>query len=92
MAESSDAEIEAMFIGGPTLHDDVIHLADYDAACHLALCISIVRADEQATKDERDRQAAFYGDEATTMLRDAVAKGYKDAAHMKHDKHFDALR
>ena len=27
-----------------------------------------------------------------TMLRDAVAKGYKDAAHMKKDKDLDALR
>ena len=32
MAESSDAEIEAMLIGGPTVHDDVIRLADYDEA------------------------------------------------------------
>ena len=30
MAESSDEEIEAAVIGGPTVHDDTIHLADYD--------------------------------------------------------------
>ncbi len=28
----SDEQLEAMTIGGPTLHDDTIHLADYDEA------------------------------------------------------------
>ena len=52
----------------------------YDAACYLSLCIPIVQKDDQATKEERDEQAAFYGDEAMKMLRDAVAKGYKNVA------------
>jgi GrpB-like predicted nucleotidyltransferase (UPF0157 family) len=32
VADPSDDELEAMVIGGPTIHDDVIHLADYDPA------------------------------------------------------------
>ena len=38
------------------------------------------------------KQTAFYGDAAVAMLRAAVAKGYKDAAHLKQDKDLDALR
>jgi hypothetical protein len=34
----------------------------------------------------------FYGDEAMKMLRDAVAKGYKDADHIKKDVDLDQLR
>jgi hypothetical protein len=39
------------------------------------------------------RQAAvqFYGDEAMKLLRDAVAKGFKDAARMKKDSTFDVI-
>ncbi len=50
---------------------------------------------EKADKlDPSQRQAAakFYGDEALKMLQAAVAKGYKDAAHMKKDKDLDPLR
>jgi hypothetical protein len=64
----------------------------YDAARSLARCIAIVQEDEQATKDERAKQAAFYGDEAMQMLKGAVAKAYKDAAHMKADKDLHPLR
>jgi hypothetical protein len=64
----------------------------YDAACYLSLCIPIIQRDEKATQDERDKQMAFYGDEALKMLRAAVAKGYKDAAHMKRDPDLEPLR
>jgi hypothetical protein len=39
------------------------------------------------------RQAAvqFYGDEAMKLLRDAVAKGFKDAARMKTDWALDVI-
>ena len=30
MTGPSDEEIEAAVIGGPTIHDDTIYLADYD--------------------------------------------------------------
>ena len=34
----------------------------------------------------------FYADQAMAMLRDAVAKGYKDVVHMKKDTDLDPLR
>ena len=44
--------------------------------------------------DAAKRQAAvlFYGDQVMALLRDAVAKGYKDAAHMKQDEDLAPLR
>jgi hypothetical protein len=72
----------------------------YNAACALALCIPIVASDPkqevstEAGLDKAKRQAAvqFYGDAAMKMLQTAVAKGWKDAAHMKKDTDLDPLR
>jgi serine/threonine protein kinase/tetratricopeptide (TPR) repeat protein len=64
----------------------------YAAACGLSLCIPIVQSDDRATREERDKQAAFYGDEAMRMLRDAAAKGYKDAAGMDKSQDLAPLR
>jgi serine/threonine protein kinase/tetratricopeptide (TPR) repeat protein len=64
----------------------------YNAACALAHCIPILEKDEKASNEERSKQVQFYGDQAMAMLRDAVAKGYKDAAHMKKDTDLDPLR
>ena len=64
----------------------------YNAACSLALCIPIVRDDDVATETEREKQLAFYAVEAMTMLRDAIAKGYRDAAHMDADNDLSSLR
>ena len=64
----------------------------YTAACGLAQCVAIVENDDQAGKEQRRQQAQFYADQAMTMLRHAVAKGYKDAVHMKKDTDLDPLR
>jgi serine/threonine protein kinase len=64
----------------------------YIAACALALCIPIVEGDRQASQEARADQSRFYGDEAMKMLRDAVARGFKDAAQMKKDRNLDPLR
>jgi serine/threonine protein kinase len=64
----------------------------YDAARALARCIRSVWKDQKATQEARDAQARFYGDEAMKMLRDAVAKGYKDAAHIRKDPEFGPLQ
>jgi serine/threonine protein kinase/tetratricopeptide (TPR) repeat protein len=64
----------------------------YQAACAFSRCVPIVQKAGQAAREERDKQAAFYAGEAMKMLKDAVAKGYKDAAHMKKDKDLDPLR
>jgi serine/threonine-protein kinase len=64
----------------------------YTAACALAQCIPVVEKDDQATDEQRARQARFYADQAMAMLKDAVAMGYKDAAHMMKDTDLDPLR
>jgi WD40 repeat protein/tetratricopeptide (TPR) repeat protein len=58
----------------------------YDAAAALALCIPMVQ------KSERRADAPFYADEAMKKLRDAIDKGYHDAAQVNQDKDLDALR
>src|SRR5262249_28379082 len=57
----------------------------YDAACTMGLCAQIV-----ATNDPR--QARSYADQAMAMLRDAVARGFRDAGRMKQDRFLNALR
>jgi serine/threonine protein kinase len=64
----------------------------YDAACQLSLCILVFQKDDQTSKEERDKQVQFYGDEAMKMLSDAIAKGYKDVANMRQDTDLDSLR
>ena len=64
----------------------------YDAACALALCIPIVEKHEQLDADKRKAVVQFYGDAAMKLLREAVAKGFKDAAHMKQDSDLAPLR
>jgi eukaryotic-like serine/threonine-protein kinase len=64
----------------------------YDAGCALALCIPVVQEGDQLDAAKRQAAVQFYGDQAMAMLRDAVAKGFKDAEHMKQDKDLDALR
>ena len=64
----------------------------YHAACALALCIPIVAKHDKLNADERQAAVQFYGDEAMKLLRDAVAKGYKNAAQMKADRNLAPLR
>jgi tetratricopeptide (TPR) repeat protein len=64
----------------------------YEAGCGLSKCVAIVQKNDRMTKADRARAMRFYADEAMKLLRDAVAKGYDDAAHMKQDKDLDALR
>jgi tetratricopeptide (TPR) repeat protein len=64
----------------------------YDAACALALCIPIIQEDDKLSKEERARAVQFYGDGAMNMLKAAVAKGWKNAVHMKKDTDLDPLR
>ena len=55
----------------------------YDAACTYSLCVPLT-----ATADGKERRAI----RAVALLRQAFAKGYKDAAHMMTDTDLDALR
>jgi hypothetical protein len=64
----------------------------FGAACALALCVPIMDKNDQLEAGKRQAAAKFYGDEAMKMLKDAVAKGCKNAAHIKKDGDLDALR
>jgi hypothetical protein len=56
----------------------------YDAACVFALSAAAVHDD--------DKQAEPYAVRAVELLRQAVAKGFKDVAHLKKDSDLDPLR
>jgi hypothetical protein len=56
----------------------------YDASCVCALASSSVKGDTKL--------AERYASRAVELLRQAVAKGYKDVAHMKKDADLDGLR
>jgi serine/threonine protein kinase len=64
----------------------------YDAACFLSQCIPIVAKHDKLDDKQRKEAAQFYGDQAMKLLREAVSKGYKDAAHMKKDTDLSPLR
>jgi hypothetical protein len=55
----------------------------YHAARSLAQCISIAQKHEQLDAAQRQAAEQFYAEQAMAMLRDAVAKGWKDTAQMK---------
>ena len=62
----------------------------YRAACCRAVTAAILRATD--TSPDTAQKADAEVDRAMVMLRDAVAKGYKDIEQLKTDKNLDALR
>jgi hypothetical protein len=64
----------------------------YDAACSLSLCVPIVAKHEKLDAKGRHDEVHFYSNAAMTMLREAVSKGYADAAHMNEDGDLYPLR
>jgi eukaryotic-like serine/threonine-protein kinase len=64
----------------------------FNAACLLCRCVTLAEKDAQLAETERKELAQSYADRAMEMLRQAVARGYKDAAHMKKDTDLDPLR
>jgi hypothetical protein len=55
----------------------------YSAACVCALCVPV--AEQPETKEK-------YAARAVELLRKAVDRGYRDAAHVKTDTDLDAVR
>jgi serine/threonine-protein kinase len=64
----------------------------YKAAGFFAHCIPLAEKDEKVPEARRKELAKSYGDRAVEALRQAVAKGYKDADHLKKDPDLDPLR
>jgi serine/threonine protein kinase/tetratricopeptide (TPR) repeat protein len=63
----------------------------YNAACALSLCIPVVAKHDKLDDKQRKEAVQFYGDAAMKLLREAVSKGWKDAAHMKKDTDLNSL-
>src|SRR5262249_50732154 len=64
----------------------------YDAACCLSLCIPIAAKHSKLDDEQRREAARFYGDAAMKFLRESVAKGFDNVAHMRKDTDLDPLR
>jgi serine/threonine-protein kinase len=64
----------------------------YNVACDLALCIPLVGRGKPALSAEEEAQRRRYADEAMGVLRRAVARGFKDGAHMRADSDLEPLR
>jgi hypothetical protein len=62
----------------------------YDAACFRAVVAGLIRAADKS--DAVARQADAEADRAMAWLKQAVAAGYNNVAHMKQDPDLDALR
>jgi hypothetical protein len=64
----------------------------YDAACFVARCIPLAEKDPMLDESKRKELAAKYADRALVFLRQAVQRGWTDAAHMRKDSDLDSLR
>jgi serine/threonine protein kinase/tetratricopeptide (TPR) repeat protein len=64
----------------------------YDAACIFARCVPLAREAPKTAPAERPALAQKYADQAMTWLREAIARGYRDAAHLQKDDDLTALR
>jgi serine/threonine protein kinase len=62
----------------------------YRAACVRAVTAAVVRAAD--TFGDGGREADAEADQAMAWLKQAVAAGYSNAAHLKQDRDLDALR
>jgi hypothetical protein len=64
----------------------------YNVACYLSLCVPLAEKDSKLTEVERRTQSQGYADRAIAFLRQALAKGFRDADHMAKDDDLAALR
>jgi serine/threonine-protein kinase len=64
----------------------------YDAACIFSRCVPLAEKDTRLSEARRKELVKTYADQAMDLLREAVAKGYKDAAHAKKDTDLDPIR
>jgi tetratricopeptide (TPR) repeat protein len=64
----------------------------YDAACVIARCVPLAEQDPTIADDKRRELAQLYGEQAITLLRDAMTRGYKDVEHLKQDDDLASVR
>ena len=64
----------------------------YEAACVVSRCVPLAEKDTSLAEAKRKELAQGYGQQAMTLLRQAVKHGFTDAAHMQKDSDLDPLR
>jgi serine/threonine protein kinase/tetratricopeptide (TPR) repeat protein len=64
----------------------------FNAAICLSRCIMLIDKDGQLAEGRRKELAQKYADRALALLRQAVARGFKDAARIKENPSFQPLR
>src|SRR5262249_26307292 len=64
----------------------------YKAAGDLCRCVMLARKDARLAEAKRKELAQSYADRALALLRQAVARGFKDAAHMRQNPTLKPLR
>jgi tetratricopeptide (TPR) repeat protein len=64
----------------------------YNAACMLCSCMTLAGKDARLAEDRRRELAENYTERALALLRQAVGRGFKDAAHMREDPDLKPLR
>ena len=62
------------------------------AACILCNCVTLADKDAKLSETKRKELAKSYADRALALLRQAISKGYQDAASMKKDTLLDPMR
>ena len=72
---------------------EVFRIEDtYNAACYVAQCIPLAQKDAKLAETKRQELAAAYASKSVALLKQAVAKGYKNVAQMKKDPDLGPLR
>jgi serine/threonine protein kinase/tetratricopeptide (TPR) repeat protein len=64
----------------------------YEAACVVSRCVPLAEKDMSLPEAKRKELAQTYSQQALTLLRQAVKRGFTDAAHMQKDSDLDPLR
>ena len=64
----------------------------YNAACYRAVTAAVLPQDPKTPAADAARLAREEVDRAMVWLKQAVAAGYRNAAHMREDRDLDALR
>lgn len=59
--------------------------APYDAACFLSRCVPLAEGDRSLPQAERRGAAERYAARAMELLRQSIAKGFKDTEHLEND-------
>jgi eukaryotic-like serine/threonine-protein kinase len=63
-----------------------------NAAWFMCSCVTLVEKDTHLAEAQRKELAQSYADRAMAFLRQAVARGFKDTAHVKNDAAWEPLR